>query len=465
MPRVSFSKARRLAVSMLPFRRPARPDLGSLPRIAVSASDFETLLGPAAYRLKLFDLIAQARIRILLSALYLQDDEAGRAVLAALHAAKAAKPDLQVAVFVDWHRAQRGLIGKTRSAGNAALYRDLAKRLGPGIPVLGVPVQTRELMGVMHLKGFVLDDHVLYSGASLNEVYLHHNDRYRLDRYHLIRNRALADSLAELMTQVFLPEAAVHTFDGKPGPTKAAHSSAIAHFRRRLKQARYSYIPAHPSATDIGITPLLGLGRSGNELNNAILELLREAREQIVLFTPYFNLPWAVKRMVRERLQAGCHTTIILGDKTANDFYLPPEEPFKTIGVLPYLYETNLRRFCKIHRRAIEAGLLEIRLWKDGDNTFHLKGLWVDRTWSLLTGNNLNPRAWRLDLENGLLIHDPHHHLVDQHQRELAMVLAHTKRLESYEELETPEAYPAPAQRLLKRLTRSRMDRLVGQVL
>ena len=450
---------------MLPFRRPARPDLGNLSCIPVPASAFETLLGPTAYRLKLFDLIAQARTRILLSALYLQDDEAGRAVLAALHAAKAARPELQVAVFVDWHRAQRGLIGKVRSAGNAALYRDLAKRLGPGIPVMGVPVQTRELMGVMHLKGFVLDDCVLYSGASLNEVYLQQNARYRLDRYHLIQSRALADSLAELMTEVFLPEEAVRTFDGKPGPGKSELGKAIARFRRRLKQARYAFAPGRPGASDIGITPLLGLGRSGNELNAAILELVREARETIVLFTPYFNLPGSLKRVLRERLKAGCRTTIVLGDKTANDFYLSPDEPFKTIGVLPYLYETNLRRYCKAHRRAIDSGLLEIRLWKDGDNTFHLKGLWVDGTRSLLTGNNLNPRAWRLDLENGLLIHDPHRHLVDQHQRELAMILAHTRRLASYEELEIPEDYPAPAQRLLKRLTRSRMDRLVGQVL
>lgn len=50
---------------------------------------------------------------------------------------------------------------------------------------------------------------------------------------------------------------------------------------------------------------------------------------------------------------------------------------------------------------------LVVRLWKDDDNTYHLKGMWVDDKWMLLTGNNLNPRAWRLDLENAILIHDP----------------------------------------------------------
>lgn len=43
------------------------------------------------------------------------------------------------------------------------------------------------------LKEFVIDNTVLYSGASLNDVYLHRHERYRLDRYHLIRNRTLAE--------------------------------------------------------------------------------------------------------------------------------------------------------------------------------------------------------------------------------------------------------------------------------
>ena len=122
-------------------------------------------------------------------ALYLQDDDAGGEVLAALYAAKAERPTLQIAIFVDWHRAQRGLIGRAKSAGNAALYAEMAARLGPGVPIYGVPVQKRELLGVMHLKGFVFDDTVLYSGASINDIYLHRRPRYRLDRYHLIHSR------------------------------------------------------------------------------------------------------------------------------------------------------------------------------------------------------------------------------------------------------------------------------------
>jgi hypothetical protein len=38
----------------------------------------------------------------------------------------AKNPALQISVFVDWHRAQRGLIGKQKSEGNAGMYREYA---------------------------------------------------------------------------------------------------------------------------------------------------------------------------------------------------------------------------------------------------------------------------------------------------------------------------------------------------
>ena len=109
--------------------------------------------------------------------------------------------------------------------------------------------------------------------------------------------------------------------------------------------------------------------------------------------------------------------------------------------------------------------MLNVHIWKDGDNTFHLKGMIADEERILLTGNNLNPRAWRLDLENGLLIHDPNRLLAGQHQSELDRILANTVRLARYDALETVDHYPPPVQRLIRRLARIRADRLINQML
>lgn len=463
VPRKASALARTLR--RLSGRAEPLPALEDLPCLPVAAEGVLTLKSPAAYRETLLGLIARARERILIASLYLQDDEAGREVLAALYAAKAARPRLEIAVFVDWHRAQRGLIGAGKSAGNAALYRKMAQRLGPGVPVYGVPVQSREMLGVMHLKGFIVDDAVLYSGASLNDVYLHRGERYRLDRYHVLQDRHLADSLASLLLHVVRPSPAVHPLDTAAVPTGASLRRAILAFRRVLARTRYPLAGGTIRAGEVGVTPLLGLGARDNALNAAILELIGQAKRHLILFTPYFNLPGPVRRAIDARLREGCHVTIVVGDKIANDFFIPPDEPFTAIGALPYLYECNLRRYCKARQGAIDRGLLDVHLWRHENHTYHLKGLLADENLALLTGSNVNPRAWRMDLENGLLVRDPHGLLVRQHRAELERILAHTRRIAHSSQLEDVASYPAPVRRLITRLARTRLDRLMNQVL
>lgn len=429
------------------------------------ASAVTTLPDPAAFRAVLLELINTATRRIVLVALYLQDDDAGREIMDALYAAKARRPDLQVALFLDWHRARRGLIGKQHSEGNAAMYRRYRERHGPGIEVYGVPVQNRELFGVLHVKGFVFDDTVLYSGASLNDVYLARHEAYRLDRYHLLRHAGLANALAGFAHQHLLPAGTACRLDlpGAPGPRRLGRT--IHELRAALDQAAYAVPHEVPGAGEIAVTPLPGFGRTHNALDAAVLELLREARQQVILLTPYFNLPRPLRAAVGNLLRRGCRIDIMVGDKTANDFYIPPGEPFKTIGLLPYLYENNLRRFMRGHRRQIAAGQLRIHLWRHGANSYHAKGLFIDDEIAVLTGSNLNPRAWRLDLENALVLRDPQRLLHAQHQAEWAALRKHAILLEDDAALERPAQYPPAVRKNLRRLRRTRLDRLVNRLL
>ena len=439
------------------------------PYICIPSNNIKALPGPTAFRENLLQLIDNAQRRILLATLYLQDDDGGQEILLALHDAKKRRPELEISVFVDWHRAQRGLIGKAKSPGNVALYQKVAKELGLGVQIYGIPVQRREFFGVMHLKGFVIDDDVLYSGASLNDVYLQYFPRYRIDRYHLIHSAVLANIMVELMTNTLQHHLAVNRLDTDKIPKTVTIRRQIAHLRQELTKARYTLpekLTQRPLNSDeVGVLPLIGLGVRENAVNRAILDLIREAKKHVVLFTPYFNLPGPIYRMIDAALKKGCKVTIITADKTANDFYISPEETFQTIGALPYLYEVNLRRFCKKYHKAIGSNLLNIHLWQHHDNTFHLKGLLVDDDYTLLTGHNFNPRAWRLDLENSLLIRDPHKLLLNQNHAELESILVHSRRLMHYSELEDIKDYPQPVRRLMRRLTRVRADRLINQVL
>lgn len=444
----------------------AKKQIEALPYLPLQVENVAFLHSAKQFKERLIELIRSAKTRIYVTALYWQLDEAGQEILQALYAAKRARPELDVKILVDWHRAQRNLLGAEKSKTNADWYEE--QRLQQGMPSMffGVPMNTREVFGVLHIKGFVFDDTVLYSGASINNVYLHQAEKYRYDRYQTITNAALADSFVDFINDFLLNEKAVYALDQAERPTSKENRSNIKAFRKQLAaEGEYRLKSAVDFSQDLQITPLFGLGGSHNLLNETIENLLLLVQEKLVICTPYFNFPRSIQQKVRRLLKQGKKVEIIVGDKTANDFYIPPSEPFKMAGALPYLYEKNLRAFSKKFEQEMRQGDLQIRLWKDGDNSYHLKGIWVDDKYILLTGNNLNPRAWRLDAENGLLIHDPKGELKLQAEQELNAIRQHTKVLAHYGELEEMRQYPEPVQRLLKRFARIKADKIVKMIL
>lgn len=443
------------------FKRSLLPKLRSFP---LTADAFRVLPGAADFRHCLLEQIAKARYRITLVALYLQQDEAGQEILDALHAAKAARPELKIVVLVDSLRAQRGLIGAGKQPGNAAWYQAQTASHDSHVPIYGVPVQTRELFGVLHLKGFIVDDCVIYSGASLNNVYLHKFDKYRFDRYHLLQSKPLADSMQHFIQDTLINARAVHRLDVPELPTTRSLRSAIGELRSGLKKAGYDTEQGTNGHFGLSVSPLLGVGKN-NPLSRVICELIASSQQQLTLCTPYFNLPLPVTREINRALERGVKIDIVVGDKTANDFYIPPSEPFRVISALPYLYELSLRRFAKRHQPMIDSGLLNLHLWRHDDNTYHLKGMWVDDRYTLLTGNNLNPRAFRLDLENGLLIDDPRRELLEPRRKELQSIFQHTRRIGHFKELETLADYPHSVATFLRRVSRVRIERLLYRIL
>lgn len=436
-----------------------------LPSIAHQPENLEMLLDANSFREKLHREILKAKSRIYLVALYLEDDQAGRDVLTALYEAKQNRPELDIKVLVDWHRAQRGLIGADKSDGNAALYRDFSQKYEHQVQILGVPVKNKEVFGVLHLKGFIIDDKVIYSGASLNDVYLAQNDRYRYDRYHVISNKKLADSMSSFIQKNLVESDAVHCLSQAHRPKTKSLKPAIRKFRNDLMKANYSFEPDAIAENEVGLTPLVGLGKRGNKLNSHIQNLVASSEHELTICTPYFNFPRSISKEVKKAIRRGVKVTIIVGDKTANDFYISPDKPFKTIAGLPYLYEMNLRAFAKLNEHSIASRQLSIHLWKHQDNSFHLKGVWADRKYMLITGNNLNPRAWKLDLENAILVHDVNEHLAEKKQEEISCILKHTQLVGSYKQIEKLEDYPSPVRKLLKRIKRVKADHVLNQIL
>ncbi len=438
--------------------------LAQLPKLTQSVDDVEFFYSPSHFRENLLEKIASATRRICIIALYLEQDDGGKAILSALYDAKRLRPELEICVLVDWHRAQRGRIGVAASNTNADWYCRMAQE-NPGIeiPVYGVPVNTREALGVLHFKGFIIDDSVFYSGASLNDVYLHQHDKYRYDRYQLIRNPQMADIMLNWVKQNLIEGRGVNRLDNTQRPKSPEIKNDIRLLRQELRDATYHF-QGNADNEQLAVTPLVGLGKS-SLLNKTIFHLMPCTENKLVICTPYFNLPAVLVRNIIQLLREGKKVEIIVGDKTANDFYIPEDQPFKIIGALPYLYEINLRRFLSRLQYYVNTDQLVVRLWKDEDNSYHLKGMWVDDEWMLLTGNNLNPRAWRLDLENAILIHDPQQQLTAKRDKELELIRTHTTVVNHYRDLQSIADYPVKVRKLIRRLRRIRIDKLISRIL
>lgn len=425
-------------------------------QIAVKATNYKVLENPTSFHQRILELIKSAKERIMMTMLYLQDDDAGNEIMQALYEAQQKNPQLYIRIYVDYHRAQRGLIGKVTNKTNAQMYQRYAEGQTNTPAIYGVPVKRRELFGVMHLKGFVFDDTVLYSGASINDVYLNYaNKKYRLDRYHEIASKELADTFCLYTNKIFHQNYAVQDFSQGNVKTVKEIKLDIKNLQRTLIQSQYNFKNCRKLKHDeIGITPIVGLGKKSNMLNRSILWAIASARKELFICTPYFNLPKQVFEHLEMALARGVSTTIVVGDKVANDFYIHEDEDFSPVGAIPYIYEQNLIQLVNRYQALIDKGQLKIQLWQDGINTFHVKGLFVDRNLAIITGNNLNPRAWSLDLENALFIHDPNHLLQEKLMHEKLYLLKHTRTILSANDLDNFYNYPEQIQKILNKVKR-----------
>ncbi|OCG22839.1 phosphatidylserine synthase [Gilliamella sp. wkB108] len=438
--------------------------LDELGKIQQNADQYHIVYEPEAYRLALLDHIYKAQQRIYIVALYLEKDEAGKEILDALYQIKQQWPNIDIKIFMDWHRAQRGRIGEDKTQTNARYYYQL-KQQHPDIdiPIYGVPINRREVLGVLHLKGYIIDNTVIYSGASINNVYLHKLDKYRYDRYHFIKNKVLADSMVSYVDNNFLPLDGLQRLDVEKHKSRKQIKNEIRSLRQHLQDVNYQYTSNADNDT-LSVAPIAGLGRN-NALNKIIHHLINSTQQKIVFCTPYFNLPNILVRDIIRLLRKGRQVEIIIGDKEANDFFIPEDQPFNISGGLPYLYEINLRKFIERLQSFVDKEQLIIRLWKDADQTYHLKGIWIDDQWVLITGNNLNPRAWRLDLENGILVHDPKQELQNQFTKELNTIREKTTLVTHFQQIQASQFYPKHVHKLIKRLSRIKVDRIIKRLL
>lgn len=441
--------------------------LVELPKLSQQSKYLKILYSPKEFNSTLLHAIHHAYNHIYLVTLYLENDQGGKSIINSLLTVKKLRPNITIKIIVDWYRAQRNRIGSNRCYTNLNWYKEIVQQY-PDIEILiyGVPINIGEALGVLHLKGFIIDDMVLYSGANINNEYLYIYDRYRYDRYHIINNKYLSNIMLKYIEQELLSSKVTNRLGFNPFfKKKIRNKNKIRLFRKKLRTTQYKY-QGNATFYEFSITPLVGLGKN-SILNQTIYHLISSVKNRIILCTPYFNIPKVLIYNLKHLLHTGKTVEIIVGDKTANDFYDSQQEykPFKFINALPYWYEINLRNFLKQLQKYIDSKQLIIRLWKDQENGYHIKGIWIDDEWQLLTGSNLNPRSLRYDLENALLIHDPLFESIHQVNKELNKIRKSTVLIQHYSSIEEISNYPVKVRQLIQRIHHIKFDRLINRFL
>ncbi|GAB65192.1 phosphatidylglycerophosphate synthase, partial [Plasmodium cynomolgi strain B] len=188
-------------------------------------------------------MFRSSKNRIVISCLYIGIGELEKELIVSIKNNKHIK-NLRVDILLDKQRGTRPE-GKLNES-SVSVLSDLFSYAGDlnislfHNPLLGavlynlIPYRANEAIGVMHMKVFIGDDRLILSGANLSDSYL----RNRQDRYILIENKLLADSVHKIVNCIqnmsfsVNADSSVHWGSDLMNPLVDAHTFREQYYRR-----------------------------------------------------------------------------------------------------------------------------------------------------------------------------------------------------------------------------------------
>ncbi|OQO01112.1 hypothetical protein B0A48_13355 [Cryoendolithus antarcticus] len=382
--------------------------------------------------------ISRAKRRIYLSTLYVGKTE--HELVATIHQALEANPDLKVSILTDALRGTR----EAPKASCASLLSYLLRDFGPdrveicmyhtpnltGVRKAVIPKRINEGWGLQHMKLYCVDDEIIMSGANLSDDYFTN----RQDRYHVFKSAEIAEyyggiyrAVADLSYRVIVDEKDSSGFrlvwpttNVQPAPLddpKAYIASATKSLSTLLKPQ--ATIPSGKRGnTSIypvcQFTPLLNPDTS-NELP-ALTSMLRALstpalRSSRWTFTAgYFNMTPSFRDLLLTSNAAS--GTVVTASPWANGFYGSKG----VTGMLPAAYTFMSRSFIDAVAKRGLSSSITLKEWRRGTVnepagwTYHAKGLWItlpgetQPSVSLIGSSNYTKRSYSLDLEANAVI-------------------------------------------------------------
>ncbi|XP_058811810.1 CDP-diacylglycerol--glycerol-3-phosphate 3-phosphatidyltransferase, mitochondrial isoform X2 [Topomyia yanbarensis] len=419
------------------------------PCFPVSGDQIDVIYEPTVFYNTLVGKCATAKRRIMLASLYLGVGNLETRLVDAIHDNMRKNVHLQVDVLLDFTRGTRGeknskstLMPLLQGSDNfrLSLYhtpvlRGLTKRLAPP--------RWNELLGIQHMKLYLVDDTVILSGANLSNDYFTN----RQDRYVMIEDRGLADFYANFFRKVQEFSLKVNR-NGETSlhenwnmlPYKSAHSDFATeakervrnYFKEVLKRQRIVY--EENKTSDTWIFPLIEMGQLGVHHDSLVTKGLLSGclpDSKLKLATGYFNLTETYMETLTNDCEAQC--SILMAHPNANGF-LGAKGP---AGGIPAAYSLIARKFYEKLQKAGQQHRVSLMEYERTGWTYHAKGLWYYLPGSslpnltLIGSSNFGERSVNRDLEAQICVVTTNSGLQRKLQSEFDNILQHSSTAEA----------------------------------
>lgn len=375
------------------------------------------LLKPKEMSSEFFELLEKAEKRIIISVLYIFPDEIGERILDSLKIKKQQNPEIDIKIFLDYNVAQNTSNWKIES------LEFLTQKLkNTWIDCYLVNNSFFDWIDwAFHCKWIVFDDVVIYSALNIKNFYFQLENRYKLDRYLKIESSIIANSFIK-MFQDFIKDKKIKNH----WVFKIVLARKFFNFRREIEIKDIKFL-------------LLKWENKGNSLNKEYYKLIKEAHENIIIYTACFNPTNKLKRLLKRKLEEWVNIEIITCYKESDSFYHynTDNKSKRFYGKLfwylisrsSYLYEQFLKFFVFKNIKFYWENL-NISLWQDSENIFHVKWISIDNfSKNLITGHNMNNRSDYFDVENWIIIY---FWFEKEFKKEYDFIKKHTKKIWEY---------------------------------
>ncbi|XP_011642115.1 CDP-diacylglycerol--glycerol-3-phosphate 3-phosphatidyltransferase, mitochondrial [Pogonomyrmex barbatus] len=415
------------------------------PAFPVNGSKITIIDKPQAFYTTLLEKCKHAKKRITFASLYLGTGTLETELVNVIKQAMDTNGDnIQVRILLDYMRGSRGkqnsrkmleplLKGKYGDRCKVFLYHTPKLR---GIMKAAIPDRFNELIGLQHMKLYIIDDDLIITGANLSNDYFTN----RQDRYFVIEDcKDLCDFYDKLTEKVMefsfllqsdgntsLNSANYHPYKGsrKIFTQEAASRIQILLQNEIEKRADFN------KDADTWIFPLVQMGQLNIYHDSEItLKLLQTAPAgaTLKLATGYFNLTFEYSQAVLRDCRATCD--LLTAHPSANGFF----NAKGIAGGIPAAYTRLEESFYNLCEKMKQQRRITLWEFVKPGWTYHAKGLWYTLpgqqkpSLTLIGSPNFGYRSVNRDLETQIAIMTKNEKLQDALHEEQARLFSCAK--------------------------------------